>query len=158
MSGPHGKKPTRRTQSEPANKRWRLYFEGKLSIQDMDDEELARMTFRNSVGDFRGRPPATLPATFARDVSRELLLRGESEIRQGFIDAIKTLVEVARSSDKDADRVRAANIILERVAGKVPDKLVVSEGRPDWESLVDAMLAETEDESIERARDILGRK
>ena len=116
------------------------------------------MQFRSSDGSFRGRPPSVLPRTFARDVSRELLRRGESEIRQGFIDAIKTLVEIAKSGEKDADRVRAANLIIERVAGKVPDKLVVADGRPEWEDLVTAMLEDIEDSQIERARDILGRR
>ncbi len=148
----------KRRVSEPENERWIAYLEGRLNIQDMDDEEVARGQFRNSAGDFRGRPPKTVPRTFMQDVSRELLRRGESEIRRGFVDAIKTLVEVARSSDKDADRVRAANLIIERVAGKVPDKLVVSEGVPDWQRIVDQMLGQEEDESIERARDILGRK
>jgi len=40
----------------------------------------------------------------------------------------------------------------------VPDKLVVSEGVPDGQRIVDQMLGQEEDESIERARDILGRK
>jgi hypothetical protein len=148
--------PSRRVQTEPKNERWRLFLEGKLTIHDMDEEELARGTFRAADGTFRGRPPKTVPRTFAQQLSRELLRRGESEIRRYLLGAIRTLGEISGDGEKDSDRVRASNILLERVMGKVPERVVISEGVPEWqEGVGDLMAAAEEDEKIRRARERL---
>ena len=150
-------KPSRRVQSEPTNERWRLFMAGDLTIHDMDDEELARGQFRAGDGTFRGRPPKTIPRDFAQQLSRELLRRADSEFRKMLIEAVRTHGTVMRVGEKDADRLRAANLVVERTMGKVPDKVIVSEGRPEWESAVDEFLAGVENGQIERAREVLGR-
>jgi hypothetical protein len=128
---------TRRPGSEVRNERWRAFLEGEITVEDMDDEEIARAQFRAADGTFRGRPPKTVPRNFAQQVSRELLKRGDSRFRRLYFEAIEVLAEIARDGEKDGDRVRAANILLERVAGKVPEKVEYStDERPAWQDFV----------------------
>jgi hypothetical protein len=146
----------RRPGSRVKNDRWVAFLEGRLTIEEMDDEEIARAQFRSADGTFRGRPPKTVPRTFAQQVTRELLRRGESSVRRYFLASIQTLGEIATEGEKDSDRVRAANLLIERVAGKVPERVVVSEGVPEWEGAMDDLSA-VEDEKIKRAQEVLGR-
>jgi hypothetical protein len=148
--------PSRRVQTEPKNERWRLFMEGRITLQDMDDEELSRGTFRAADGTFRGRPPKTVPRTFAQQLSRELLRRADSRVKAQLLEALRIQHEIAVNGDKDSDRLRAATQIIERTLGKVPDRVVVSEGVPEWqEGVGDLMAAAEEDEKIRRARERL---
>jgi hypothetical protein len=150
--------PSRRVQTEPKNERWNAFMNGELTVHDMDEEELARGTFRAKDGTFRGRPPKTIPRDFATQLSRELLTRADSALKKRIMEAIDVLYEEMKDGEKSADRIRAANIFLERVLGKVPERVVVSPGRPEWEGAVDEFVAGLEDEKIKRARVVLGRE
>ena len=151
--------PKTRQVSVPANERWQAFMEGKLTVQDMDDDELARGQFKARDGTFRGRPPKTIPRDFATQLSRELLKRADSKLRERLILAIETLTQEMINGDRSGDRIRAANILLERVMGKVPERVVVSAGRPEWESAVDELLGiGLENEAIDRARSVLGKE
>jgi len=150
--------PKSRQVSVPANERWRLFMAGEITVADMDEEELARGQFRAGDGTFRGRPPKTIPRDFATQLSRELLTRADSALKKRIMEAIDVLYTEMTDGEKSADRIRAANIFLERVLGKVPDRVVVSPGRPEWEGAVDEFVAGLEDEKIKRARVVLGRE
>lgn len=149
--------PSRRVQTEPKNERWNAFMRGELTVEDMDNEELARGQFRAGDGSFRGRPPKTIPRDFATQLSRELLRRADSNLKARLLEAIEVQVEIMRNGDKDADRLRAALYLQDRLLGKVPERVVVSAGRPEWESEVEKFLGAVEDEQIERAQTILGR-
>ena len=143
----------KRRVSEPDNSRWHQFLVGEIGLQDMDDEELARATFRNAAGDFRGRPPKTVPRNFMQMVVREILRRGDSEIRQLYVRVWKEVGRIALYGDKEADRLRAANMLVERIAGKVPDRVEIKAER-GFEGLVEALTGlsseEVEDELAKR--------
>ena len=150
--------PTRRVQTEPKNQRWNQFMAGEITVEDMDPEELARGQFRAADGTFRGRPPKTIPRDFATQLSRELLRRADSKLKERLLEALDTITEVMQTGEKDADRLRAATLIVERLLGKVPERVVVSPGKPEWELAVDEFLASArEDEKISRAKKVLGR-
>jgi hypothetical protein len=52
------------------------------------------------------------------------------------------------------DRLKAAQYIIERVAGKTPERIEVAQAQP-WETLISGIVAEAEEESISRAARIL---
>lgn len=98
-------------------------------VSEMDEEELARRQFRASTGTFVGRPPARPPLKFVQACDRELISRGALMWRSAYEKAIGTLVSIAESEEaKESDRIKAATLIIERIEGKVPDRVVVSAG------------------------------
>lgn len=95
-------------------------------VAEMDVDELARRQFKSTRGSFEGRPPSRLPMNFVRACDAELVRRGAIQWRSAYTQAIDTLVEIAKGAEKDSDRVKAAAMIIERIEGKVPDKVVVT--------------------------------
>lgn len=95
-------------------------------VAEMDSDELARRQFKGTNGTFTGRPPSRIPLGFVRACDAELVRRGAVDWRTAYRNAISTLVEVAKYGEKDSDRVKAAAMIIERIEGKVADKVVVT--------------------------------
>ena len=117
-----------------------LLLDGKITVKDMDDEELSRMRCRDRAGGFSGGTPSW-PAHLARQMQRELIRRGGDEFSGAYLLAIKTLKDIAKDpSEKAADRVKAAVTIIERVSGKVPEKVLHADGTWD-ETFEDIILS-----------------
>lgn len=92
----------------------------------MDDDELSRGQFRNLGGTFQGSNIQKYSAKTHADMKRELLKRGQSSLDGAYLKAISVLSEIADSGlAEDRDRIKAALAIMERVAGKVPDRIEV---------------------------------
>lgn len=111
-----------------------LLANGELTVLDMDNEELARMQFKDKNGKFTGRKPANLPQVLVNLMRKELIDRVH-EIRRGAVaDANQVLVDILSDTDaKPADRIKAALALIERVEGKVPDKVELSTGEKGFE-------------------------
>lgn len=105
--------------------RYALLLNGILKIEDLEDEELARGQLKDKNGQFRGRPPTMVPKELVQAMRREWLGRAESKLRAALMESgIGVLTELA--NDKSIDegvRLRAAQTIIERTMGKVPDKI-----------------------------------
>lgn len=132
---------------------------GTLTMQEfvetLSPEELVRGQLRDHEGRFRGRPPVWVPADFYQACIRQLLKSGEQLWREAFYDSIKVFTEIAQDPSVDTkDRLKAAQYVIERVAGKTPDKVEVSVQQP-WEAIIGGIVAEAEDEAISRATRIL---
>lgn len=126
------------------NPRLIALLSGELSVEDLDAEELAKGRVRCVDGTFRGRPRAEVPRAIYEAMQREILKRGEALWRESYEAAIMALVRVATDPNpmvKDGDRVTAAKYIVERVAGKVPDKLIVADADP-WQQIIDDIIVE----------------
>lgn len=109
-------------------------YEGILTVQDMDNEELARMQFKDHTGTFRGRKPTNLPGPLVNMMRKELIDRVSEVRREALEDANKALVAIMRDEDiKPADRIKAALALIEREEGKVPDKVELSTGDKGFE-------------------------
>ena len=112
----------------PPPERYRAFISGELSVEDLDDEEIQRMLLRNERGTFQGRPPISLPREFIRAFQVEQQRRFQNWINTHVEDAQKAIIELVNSkslSPGDATRLKAAQEILERYAGKTPDKIEV---------------------------------
>jgi hypothetical protein len=106
--------------------RYALFLSGKITVEDLDDEELARGRLRAADGTFRGRPPTMLPTELVQAMRREWLGRAQEKLAAALHEVgIGTLVELARECPDPAVRLRAADKIIERTMGKVPDKIEV---------------------------------
>ena len=97
---------------------------GEISVADLDDEELARGRCRDMNGGFSGRTPRIVPREMQQEMVRRLLQRGEEMFRESYIDALRVLREIMTDPNNSAsDRLKALNMVVERTAGKVPDRI-----------------------------------
>ena len=123
--------------------RYAQLLNGTLSVEDLDDDELAQGRLKSIDGSFRGRPPRVVPADLVQAMRREWLSRAEAKLRDALMEkGIGTLVSLAENEDIDpAVRLRAADKIIERTMGKVPDRVHVAAEDP-VESLFRSILAD----------------
>jgi hypothetical protein len=107
--------------------RYAMFLAGKITVDDLDDEELSRGQLRSLDGSFRGRPPKVVPVELVQAMRREWLNRANAKLREALLEkGIGTLVALADDPNIDAGvRLRAAQTIMERTMGKVPDKVEV---------------------------------
>jgi hypothetical protein len=114
----------KRTPVKPKS-RWQQLIDGDITVDDLDDEEIAMQRCKDKNGRFTGRPPKDLPRELAGSMKVAFARRVQEQL-DGTVDiAIQTLVEVAANkAQAGVARVNAANSLLERVVGKVPDKVV----------------------------------
>lgn len=119
-------------------------LDGELTVRDLDDDELSKGRCRDLGGGFAGRAPH-MPAHLQQQMNRELLKRGNDRFSQSFLKLIDVLVTIAQDpEEKAADRIKAATQGIERIAGKVPDKVQInSDGT--WEATFEGIVYSKED-------------
>ena len=112
--------------------RYAMLMQGVITVEDLDDEEVARGQLRAADGTFRGRPPKLMPTELVQAMRREWLGRAEAKLRDALMEkGLGTLVELAGNDQIDAAvRLRAATTIIERTMGKVPDRVVLAAEDP----------------------------
>lgn len=133
-------------------KRWtEIYTDiqtGQLTWEDfvetLDAEELASGRLKDKHGGFTGRPPSFIPRQFLMACQRELYTRFSTRVQANLEKATDELIRLAFSTEMEAkDRVKALQYLIERVVGKVPDKLEISAADP-WEQIVSDIVSEVD--------------
>lgn len=126
-------------------------------VETLSNEELARGQLKDEDGRFRGAPPMWVPREFHRACLRELLRRGRVLWQENYVQAIRAMTEIASGRVKGAtptDRLRAAQYVVERIEGKIPERLEIQVDAP-WEAAIVDIVAEVSDEQIAAARKLL---
>lgn len=116
-----------------AGERWAMLLDGRLSVRDLDDEEIRRMSVRAKDGTIaRGR---TMPSHIAQAYTAETIRRAQKMFREHLPKAIEALGTVVTDPDaSNADKIKAANIIVDRVMGKALERVHV-EGPSPFDAL-----------------------
>jgi len=97
---------------------------GEADLSLWSEEELKRGTRRDKNGGWGGRPPVVVPKAIHDELVSRKMMQAHELLRDNLCEAINVLVTIAK--DKRADgavRVKAANTIIERVLGKVPERV-----------------------------------
>lgn len=129
------------------NPKMQDFLDGKISIEDLDDEEIRRGQFRSIDGDFKGRPTDIIPRKFYDAVVRETIKRANDKFRQELEPSLMVLREIAQNPRAHADaRYKSAVYLIERAAGKVPEKQEVALTVSKWEADIQDLIFEDEDE------------
>jgi hypothetical protein len=127
-------------------------------VEALSPEELARGQIKDKDGGWRGRPPEFVPRAFHDACIRELLARGKMIYKESYIIAIQSMAAIASSKTaKESDRIKAATFIVERIEGKVPDRVEVSAADP-WQTIIGGIVGEVEDEAVARAQEYFTRR
>jgi hypothetical protein len=146
-------RPAERQRKVEDKSRWQQLIDGDITVEDLDLDELARGHVKDKTGNFRGRPPKTVPAELFRSFKVEFQKRAQSKI-EGYTElALNALVDVA-SNKRQAGmaRVNAANALLERSLGKVTDKVQQEVIVKKWEENFGDLLVDVDDPEDEVAR------
>jgi hypothetical protein len=126
-------------------------------VSSLTAEELARGQLMDKNGSFSGRPPHFVPKAFHDACIRELLARGKILYKENYVQAIQAMTEIAKSTTaKESDRIKAAQFVIERLEGKVPERLEIGAADP-WQQIIAGIVAEVEDDQIASAQQYLSR-
>lgn len=111
--------------------RMRQLMLGEITTADLDDEELLKGQFKDSAGGFRGRPPEVIPKALHDRMVAELFARTDKRMQARLFDVIDTMINIATSKySEDKDKIKAATFIFERMRGKTPEVLQVTQDKP----------------------------
>lgn len=118
------KKSPRRRSIDKLSPRMKDLEEGRLSIEDLDLEELQRGQLRSADGKFNGPKPHHIPRAMhdlmQREIQKRMQLMFNGKLQIGF-DAIVDIAQDQRAS-VTRERLAAAQYIMERGIGKIAEK------------------------------------
>lgn len=122
------------------------------SIRDWDDEELRRGRRKAKNGKFTGRDPIMVPANCYREMMRREFARANQLMGENLVAAAQALTDIITSPvSEDKDIIKAAQLLLDRVMGKNPEKLDVSFKTPMFIGVLNGIVPGPELERYEGA-------
>lgn len=134
------------------NPRMQAIMDGTLSIEDLDDEEIFRGQIRADNGTFQGRPTDAIPRKFYNAAATELMRRFQQRVNEKLEPALKVLEEIANNPKAPADaRYKSAVYLIERAAGKVPEKTEMSVEIRKWEEDIEELFYDPDHSEKESA-------
>ncbi len=108
-----------------------------VSFDDWDDEELMRGRRRNKHGKFTGRPPLVIAASMHQELNRRRFSRAHQIMASSLADAAAMLGSIVRDEQAaPADRIRAAEVLFDRVLGKPRESVsldIAATSTPKWQ-------------------------
>lgn len=133
----------------PREIKWKF---GKLSVDELDDEELARGQIRKADGTWTDNNYVS--AEVHDKMIKKLFERSDAMLRENLLKAVETFAEIASGTAYEpADRLKAAEFIFTRLRGKVPTEVVLTQEKPFEVVLTDVLTGGSRAES-RRARGI----
>lgn len=132
-------------EQEPTNKRegealsrYRQFQAGQITVDDLDDEELATCGFRATNG--RIYKPRNIPREMAQAFTKAIYERAQNELKQHTVEAARTVAEIMMNKHVDYDiRLKAANTLLDRGLGKAPQTINHSVELTGFEQIFDGI-------------------
>jgi hypothetical protein len=114
-------------------------LEDPSKVDEWDDEELRRGRRRDRNGKFTGRDPVVIPTAVYREMVRRSIRKAEVEMTTNLEAACKMLTGVIGDMEaEDRDRIKAAEILLNRVMGKEATKVELSSKSPLFLGIIQA--------------------
>lgn len=109
-----------------ATDRMKDLIDGRISIDDLDDEEILRGQLRDVNGNFSGAKPLVVPRMFADALQRRVVDITTNTLRAKYAAVLDRHVDIAINGP--AKEAVAAQIhVIERMVGKVPDKMEIKQ-------------------------------
>lgn len=125
--------------------RYKQFLAGQITVDDLDDEELACCGFRTASGSIF--KPRNVPRELAQAFQRAIYERAQQELRSLTVEAAQTMGEIMKNKNVEPDiRLKAALSIIERNLGKTPQVIAVAEAKA-YEEVFDGILSISRDES-----------
>jgi hypothetical protein len=98
-----------------------------------------------------GRPTAqVVPKAIHDELVKRKMSRAHDLLRDNLYSAVAVLVDIAKDEEaQDSDRIKAAQLIIERVMGKTPERVQLSVAPPWAVALETLILASGQTELME---------
>lgn len=117
-----------------AKERWAMLLSGQLTVKDLDDKEVEKMRVRGADGGFAGTRRA-VPSHLIQQFQHEQMVRFNDRLRKALPVTAKVLLEILVDPEaKHADRLRAAQMLQDRILGKAPETVRIT-GGTEWDAL-----------------------
>lgn len=124
---------------------------GQDDLSEWTDEELKEGRRKGANGSFIGRKPTIVPKAIHDELVRRTLAKANQKLVENTEAAVEALVDIVKGADtEDKDKLRAIDMIMNRVLGKPADKLEVSGETPLWQLAIGSAIV-----SI-KSSDVLG--
>jgi hypothetical protein len=126
--------------------RYRQFQAGQITVDDLDDEELATCGFRSEKNGVIYRPK-NVPRELAQAFTRAMYERAQAELRSLTMDAVHTVGEIFKNKNNEPDiRLKGALAVIERNLGKTP-QVVALTGDKGFEEVFSDILSGSREES-----------
>lgn len=103
------------------------------NLEEWDDDELERGYRKDRGGRFRGKPPRIVPIECHRELTRRRFSAAMMVLQSDVVAAAECLGKIIKSSTaEDRDKIRAAQLLFDRVLGKAPERVDVSIKTPKF--------------------------
>jgi len=148
-------RPRKRNRNARVPDRYQQLIDGVITVDDLDDEEIARGQLRDVNGRFTGGTPRAIPWVMHDALRGAMERRMQRQLMAKMPEVTEQLLKVATDPRTNSvARIQAAQLVYERAFGKVPDKSEVKvEVTAKWEQaakggriFVDLETEETETE------------
>lgn len=128
-------------------------------VSELSPTELARGQIKDKNGNFSGRPPSWVPRAFLNACMKELLKRGNTLYKENYVQAVDMMMKIGSDETvKPETRLKALQFAIERIEGKIPERVEVTVDDP-WQTVLTGVVAEaTEDAAVSRAHEYLARQ
>ena len=129
---------------------------GDIKVDDLSWDELKGgfIYQRDADGKILDKlEPEFLPRTMYQQITRALIMRAEHQFREHYDDALKAIVELVENPRTPArERLAAAQYIIERCIGKIPDKQLVDVTVSEFQTIVDSgeLVVDIEVEDVDK--------
>lgn len=105
---------------------------GDMDLSVWSEEELIRGQRRAKDGRWTGRPPAVVPKAIHDELVKRRMSKAGEMLRDSLVDAVELLRQVILDDDAQySDRIKAAQLVMERVMGKSPERVEIAV-EPPW--------------------------
>ena len=135
---------------------------GEITVADLSMDELRLGKIAKEDGSMPNGPAKALPGNIVAQMRRELNERLLNEFNKHGQDAIDTIIEVMYAGEgassgpmqKDGTgRLKAAQYVIERIVGKIPDKLETTQNVTIWQGVAEGgdLFIDVEADDIQEA-------
>jgi hypothetical protein len=112
---------------------------GCEDISEWDNEEIRRGRKRDKNGGWQGREPVVVPMALHQEAIKRTFEEAQELMREGLVPAVKYLTAIIDDPNVEAkDKLKATQMILDRVLGKAVERVEIKTGTEPWE---DALVA-----------------
>jgi len=129
---------------------------GQEDLSEWDDAELARGRRRAEDGSWRGPPAKVVPRAIHEELNRRKFEEAGRILKRSLKDGAEALRKII-VSDKttDSDRLKAIELLFDRVLGKAPQHVSLDVGTDDQPSPWMKVVAQAVVGSVEQAKALM---
>jgi hypothetical protein len=114
---------------------------GEDSVEEWDDEELQHGRRRDKNNKFAGLDPIIVPKACYDEMVRRALINANNMLRENLSVAVQMLTDIIKDKNVEPrDKLKAVDMVMNRVMGKTPEKIEVSAHKESWQTAIEGSI------------------